>query len=120
VGIDVADTVFQHGVAEGAWRVVEQHRLTRTQMERWFANQAIGARTTAPAGSSSNFNVSGEGDARDRRSIPTPRRLRRIQTRYQSCVLAEIQQAVFPAFGSIPESHIRCKNLASSLARSWL
>jgi hypothetical protein len=32
VGIDVAKSVFQLAVADGAWRVIEQHRLTRSQM----------------------------------------------------------------------------------------
>ncbi len=42
VGIDVANAVFQLAVADGAWRVIEEHRLTRTQFERWFANRAVG------------------------------------------------------------------------------
>src|SRR3972149_4405326 len=42
VGIDIANSVFQLAVADGAWRVTEEHRLTRTQMERWFANRAVG------------------------------------------------------------------------------
>jgi len=42
VGIDVAKTVFQLAVADGTWRVIEDHRLTRSQMERWFANRAVG------------------------------------------------------------------------------
>jgi len=42
VGIDISKSVFQLAVADGAWRVTEQHRLTRTQMERWFANRAVG------------------------------------------------------------------------------
>jgi transposase len=41
VGIDVAKSVFQLAVADGAWRVIEQHRLTRAQMERWFTNRAV-------------------------------------------------------------------------------
>ena len=42
VGIDVAKSVFQLAVADRAWRVFEEHRLTRTQIERWFANRAVG------------------------------------------------------------------------------
>src|SRR4030067_452868 len=42
VGIDIANSVFQLAVADGAWRVTEEHRLTRTQMERWFANRSVG------------------------------------------------------------------------------
>ena len=42
VGIDLAKSVFQLALADGAWRVMEEHRLTRAQMERWFANRAVG------------------------------------------------------------------------------
>ncbi len=38
VAVDWAKSVFQLAVADDAWRVVETHRLTRTQFERWFAN----------------------------------------------------------------------------------
>jgi transposase len=41
VGVDLAKSVFQLAVADGAWRVVEQHRLSRTQFERWFVNRAV-------------------------------------------------------------------------------
>jgi len=42
VGVDLAKSVFQLAIADHTWRVVEQHRLTRAQFERWFANRAIG------------------------------------------------------------------------------
>jgi transposase len=42
VGVDLAKSVFQLAVADGAWRVVEQQRLTRLQFERWFINRAVG------------------------------------------------------------------------------
>ena len=42
VGVDLAKSVFQIAIADAHWRVVEQQRLTRTQMERWFANRAVG------------------------------------------------------------------------------
>ena len=41
VGVDLAKNVFQLAVADAQWRVVEQHRLTRAQFERWFANRAV-------------------------------------------------------------------------------
>jgi transposase len=41
VGIDVAKSVFQVAVANDAWRVVEQHRLTRAQTQRWFSNRSV-------------------------------------------------------------------------------
>lgn len=41
VGVDLAKSVFQLAVANGAWQVVESHRLTRTQFERWFVNRQV-------------------------------------------------------------------------------
>lgn len=42
VAVDLAKSVFQLAVADASWRVVEKHRLTRTQFERWFANRSVG------------------------------------------------------------------------------
>lgn len=41
VAIDLAKSVFQLAVADGNWRVTEQHRLTRAQFERWFINRSV-------------------------------------------------------------------------------
>ena len=41
VAVDFAKSVFQLAVADASWRVVETHRLTRTQFERWFANHDV-------------------------------------------------------------------------------
>lgn len=41
VAVDWAKSVFQLAVADDAWRVVETHRLTRTQFERRFANREV-------------------------------------------------------------------------------
>jgi transposase len=41
VAVDLAKSVFQLAVADDRWRVVETHRLTRTQFERWFANRDV-------------------------------------------------------------------------------
>lgn len=41
VAVDLAKSVFQIAVADDKWKVVEQHRLTRTQFERWFANREV-------------------------------------------------------------------------------
>ena len=38
VAVDLAKNVFQLAVADHTCRVVETHRLTRTQFARWFAN----------------------------------------------------------------------------------
>ena len=41
VAVDLAKSVFQLAVADEQWRVVETHRLTRTQFEHWFANRDV-------------------------------------------------------------------------------
>lgn len=41
VAVDLAKSVFQLAVADASWRVVEQHRLTRPQFERWFVNRHV-------------------------------------------------------------------------------
>jgi transposase len=41
VAVDLAKSVFQLAVADATWRVVEQHRLTRSQFERWFINRNV-------------------------------------------------------------------------------
>jgi transposase len=55
VGIDVAKSVFQLALADGAWRVIEQHRLTRSQMERWFENRAVGLVVMEACGSAHHW-----------------------------------------------------------------
>src|SRR5215475_12110884 len=41
VGVDIAKSVFQLAVANHAWKVIEAHRLTRAQFERWFSNRRV-------------------------------------------------------------------------------
>lgn len=41
IAVDLAKSVFQIAVADDKWNVVEHHRLTRLQFERWFANREI-------------------------------------------------------------------------------
>ncbi|MFA6312773.1 MAG: transposase [Sterolibacterium sp.] len=41
VAVDLAKSVFQLAVADSSWKVIESHRLTRTQFERWFANRDV-------------------------------------------------------------------------------
>jgi transposase len=55
VGVDLAKSVFQLAVADGTWRIVEQHRLTRTQFERWFANRAVGLVVMEACGSAHHW-----------------------------------------------------------------
>lgn len=39
VAVDLAKSVFQLAVADAHWKIVETHRLTRSQFERWFVNR---------------------------------------------------------------------------------
>jgi transposase len=41
VAVDLAKSVFQIAVADDNWKVVEQHRLTRLQFQRWFENRKV-------------------------------------------------------------------------------
>jgi transposase len=41
VAVDLAKSVFQLAVADSTWRIAEQHRLTRSQFERWFMNRDV-------------------------------------------------------------------------------
>ncbi len=41
VAVDLAKNVFQLAVAEDSWKVIESHRLTRSQFERWFQNRDV-------------------------------------------------------------------------------
>jgi transposase len=41
VAVDLAKNVFELAVADDHWRVIERHRLTRSQFERWFVNRAV-------------------------------------------------------------------------------
>ena len=55
VGVDLAKSVFQLAVADDAWRVVESHRLTRAQFERWFVNRAVGLVVMEACGSAHHW-----------------------------------------------------------------
>ena len=41
VAVDLAKSVFQLAVANSSWKVIETHRLTRAQFERWFVNRDV-------------------------------------------------------------------------------
>ena len=41
VAVDLAKSVFQLAVADEHWRIIETHRLTRSQFERWFLNREV-------------------------------------------------------------------------------
>ena len=61
VGIDVAKSVFQLAVADHAWHVTEQHRLTRAQMERWFVNRAVDLVVMEACGSARHWALDVQG-----------------------------------------------------------
>jgi hypothetical protein len=54
-GVDLAKSVFQLAVADGCWRVVALHRLTRTQFERWFVNRVVGLVVMEACGSAHHW-----------------------------------------------------------------
>jgi transposase len=51
VAVDLAKRVFQVAVADGQWRVIERHRLTRGQFERFFVNRTVGVVVMEACGS---------------------------------------------------------------------
>jgi len=53
--VDLAKNVYQVAVADAQGHVVEQHRLTRTQFERFFANRAIDRIIMEACGSAHHF-----------------------------------------------------------------
>jgi transposase len=55
VAVDLAKSVFQIAVADANWKVLEQHRLTRQQFERWFANRAVGLVVMEACGSAHHW-----------------------------------------------------------------
>jgi transposase len=55
VAVDLAKSVFQIAVADDNWKVVEKHRLTRTQFERWFANREVGVVIMEACGSAHHW-----------------------------------------------------------------
>ena len=55
VAVDLAKSVFQLAVADASWRVIETHRLTRTQFERWFANREVGLVVMESCGSAHHW-----------------------------------------------------------------
>jgi transposase len=55
VAVDLAKSVFQLAVADASWRVIEKHRLTRTQFERWFSNRNVGLVVMEACGSAHHW-----------------------------------------------------------------
>jgi len=55
VAVDLAKSVFQVAVADANWMLIESHRLTRTQFERWFANRDVGLVVMEACGSAHHW-----------------------------------------------------------------
>lgn len=55
VAVDLAKSVFQLAVADDKWKVIETHRLTRTQFERWFQNRVVGLVVMEACGSAHHW-----------------------------------------------------------------
>ena len=55
VAVDLAKSVFQLAVADGFWRVMETHRLTRAQFARWFDNRSVGLVVMEACGSAHHW-----------------------------------------------------------------
>ena len=63
VAVDLAKNVFELAVADQHWKIVERHRLTRGQFERWFANRSVGRVVMESCGSAHHWArwLSGRG-----------------------------------------------------------
>jgi transposase len=55
VAVDLAKNVFELAVADHHWKIVERHRLTRGQFERWFANRTVGRVVMEACGSAHHW-----------------------------------------------------------------
>ena len=55
VAVDLAKSVFQIAVADADWKLVETHRLTRMQFERWFSNRGVGLVVMEACGSAHHW-----------------------------------------------------------------
>lgn len=55
VAVDLAKSIFQLAVADDKWKVIETHRLTRSQFERWFQNREVGRVVMEACGSAHHW-----------------------------------------------------------------
>jgi transposase len=55
VAVDLAKSVFQLAVADAHWKILETHRLTRNQFERWFVNREVGLVVMEACGSAHHW-----------------------------------------------------------------
>lgn len=55
VAVDLAKSVFQLAVADSSWKLIESHRLSRTQFEKWFPNRQVGLVVMEACGSAHHW-----------------------------------------------------------------
>ena len=55
VAVDLAKNVFELAVADARWRIVERHRLSRSQFERWWLNRSAGQVVMEACGSAHHW-----------------------------------------------------------------
>ena len=55
VGVDLAQNVFELAVADRNWQIVQRHRLSRRQFERWFVNRQVGLVVMEACGSAHHW-----------------------------------------------------------------
>ena len=72
VAVDLAKNVFQLAVADQHWKIVERHRLTRGQFERWFANRSVGRVVMEACGSAHHWARWLSGLGIEVRLLPAP------------------------------------------------
>jgi transposase len=70
VAVDLAKSVFQLAVADSSWRVIEQHRLTRSQFERWFINRDVSLVIMEACGSAHHWARQLNGQGIDVKLLP--------------------------------------------------
>jgi transposase len=55
VAVDLAKNVFELALADAHWKVIGRARLTRSQLQRWFANQGVGLVVMEACGSAHHW-----------------------------------------------------------------
>ena len=55
VAVDLAKSVYQLAVADGAWRTVHKARLSRAEFQHWFDNRQVGVVSMEACGSAHHW-----------------------------------------------------------------
>lgn len=70
ISVDVAKNVFYLAVADATWKVVESHRPTRSQFERYFSNRRVDPVVMQACGSAHHWARRLEGIGIEVRLLP--------------------------------------------------